>query len=129
MGNPKRVVQAFMPAKISVAGIRLEPFTAATILLLEKLRHPLVDESAQRDLTNQEVMTLVYVLTHPVPDTNALLNQGPDALEAAVMEFAGRIPVGELRPLGQAIRRHFEDALATATGPTAEKKTAAPPKA
>lgn len=125
MANPKRVVKAFLPSEPAPAGLKLQPFTVGTVLLLEKLEHPLVDDAVKRDMSNQETLTLVYVLTHPVPETNALLNQGPEALDAAVMEFAGRIPVSELRPLGQAIRRHFEAALATAGGPT-EKKTTAP---
>lgn len=129
MANPKRVVKAFLPDDTCVAGLTLQPFTVGTILLLEKLNHPLVRDDLKREMTNQEVLTLVYVLTHPVPATNALLHQGPSAFDAAVMDFASTIPVGALRPLGLAIRRHFEAALATATSGgeenSTEKKTTA----
>jgi hypothetical protein len=114
MGNPKRVVRAFIPAATTAAGLTLLPFTAGTILLLEKIEHPIVDDAAKREMTNEEILSLVFILTRPVKESNALLNQGPEAFSDAVMEFAGTIPVGELRPLGQAIREHFKAALETA---------------
>jgi hypothetical protein len=126
MGNPKRVVRAFLPEATKAAGLTLLPFTAGTILLLEKIEHPLVDDTAKREMSNEEVLALVFILTRPVKESNALLNEGPDAFSDAVMEFAGTIPVGELRPLGQAIREHFKAALATAAQPgdAPEKKDA-----
>ena len=115
--NPKRVVRAFLPCSVTVAGLTLQPFTAGTILLLEKIDHPLVDDAAKRDMTNEEVLALLFVLTRPVKESNALLNQGPEAFDDAVMEFAGGIPVARLKEIGAAVRSHFVAALETATPP------------
>lgn len=126
MGNPKRVVRAFLPTEINAAGLKLLPFTAGTILLLEKIEHPLVDEAAKREMTNEEVLSLLFILTRPVKESNALLNQGPDSFGDAVVEFAGTIPVGDLREIGGAIRAHFAAALETAAPAGDHEKKAAP---
>ena len=117
MGNPKRVVQAFIPPAAKAGGLTLRPFTAGTILLLERMEHPLVDDAAKRDMTPEEVLSLVFVLTRPVKESNALLNQGPEAFSDAVVEFADTIPVADLKPVGEAIRAHFKAALSTAAQP------------
>lgn len=116
MGNPKRVVKAFLPGETRVAGLTLFPFTAGTILLLEKIGHPLVDDAAGRDMTNEEVLSLVFVMTRSVKESNALLNDGPETFGNAVMEFAGGIAIADLKPLGMAVRAHFASALETAVG-------------
>ena len=124
MANPKRVVKAFLPEPITVGTLKLQPFTVGTVLLLERLDHPLMDDKAKADMTNDEVMTLVYVLTRPVAESNALYQKSPDDFAAAVLDFAAQIPLAELRPLGEAIRRHFADAVATVMplGGAPEKK-------
>jgi len=117
------VVKAFLPNLQTGCGLELRPFTLSTILLLEKIEHPLVDDAIKRDMTNHEIASLVFVLTHPAVESNALLSHGPDAFDAAVMEAADRIPLAELRSLGMKIRAHFGAALETAAAPGAEKKT------
>jgi len=127
MGNPKRVVRAFMPAKSTAAGLVLLPFTAGMILLLEKIEHPLVDDAEGREMTNEEVLSLLFILTRPVKESNALMNQGPEAFSDAVVEFAGTICVRDLRPIGKAIKEHFGAAMETAAQPgDAPEKKASP---
>jgi hypothetical protein len=125
-GNPKRVVRAFLPDSIRVGSVTLLPFTAGTVLLLEKLEHPLVDDQAKRDMTNEEVMSLLFVLTRPVKESNAVLNQGPEAFEEAVMEFASTIALRDLRSVGEAVRKSFAEAVSTAlpSGPDEKKAPA-----
>lgn len=128
-GNPKRVVRAFLPEPIRVGALTLQPFTAGTVLLLERMEHPLVAGDRvrrSRKMSNDEVMALLFVLSRPVKEAIALMNQGPESFDAAVVEFASTIPLSDLREVGAALRRSFQDAVATATpsGPPEKKAPA-----
>ena len=125
--NPKKVVEAFTASGASIAGIELREFSISTMLVLEKLHSPLVDkvEGAKVKLTDLDVMSLVYVLSHPSAECFALLRDGTKTFDEAVVEFAEGIKPTALPALGDAINKLFARAMSTApmtSGPSSGKK-------
>jgi len=134
--NPKLVVEAFTRGARKVGAITLRPITMGTILVLEKIKCPLVDDSViaaakknkgkfAQNLQNDDVARLIFVLAHTGRESLALLQDGDAAFAAAVLDFMDKIPVSDMPLLGSAITEHFSAAFSTVVGgaAAAEKKT------
>jgi len=132
--NPTRVVEALTAAGVTVAGIALREFTVGTYLVLQKIESPLVmREPGEIQLSDLQVVDLLFVLSRSPVASNALLAQGRAAFDAAVIEFAGGIRMADLPSFESAIRDLMQRASSTAPGEPggAEKKTSStsPPEA
>ena len=125
--NPSVVVDAFLPDTLSVGDIVLRPITAGTILILEKIKSPIVDDkviaAARKNkgkfgaqLSNEDVARIIFILTHPGKESLALWNRGQDVFEQAVYAYMDRIPVADIPALGLMINKHFEKAFSTIIG-------------
>ncbi len=126
MATPKKVVAAFLPDSIKVGELEIRPFTAGTILFLDKINHPLTASGNKKvALSNAEVLTLVYVLSRPIQECLALLRHDPNAFEDAVLAMAEQIPPRALNDLGRAINQQFSASFSThiPSGASGEKKT------
>ena len=136
--NPKIVVDAFLPDLLAIGETTLRPITMGTLLILEKIDSPLVNDAAiaaaKRNkgkftvkLSNDDVARVVFVLTHSGKESLVLLSGGRQAFDSAVYEFLDRIPVSDMPKLGGLITEHFSRAFSTVIGGAddgAEKKTA-----
>ena len=138
--NPRKVVDAFLPGQTSIGDIVFRPITAATILLLEKIDCPLVDDeviaAARKNkgkfdlkFSNDDIARLVFILTHSAKESLALINGGMAAFDVEVYNFLDRIPASDIPALGNVINTHFETAFSTIIGvnPSAGKKNVAEP--
>jgi hypothetical protein len=123
--NPSKTVRALAPKPLRVCGLVLHEFTAGTLLLLQRIEHPLVTSKDAADMTNTQVMQVLYALTRPSREALAKLNEGDDAFEEAVLEMADLIPVSQLADVGRAVAKAWSSAWETglATVPPGEKKT------
>jgi hypothetical protein len=127
MPTPSRVLKAFVPETISVAGLTLEPFTLATFMLLESLDSPFVCEG-KGSPTARDIARAVFLLTRPMEASQKLIAGRREAFDAEVLKFAGGIPAAQLAELGRKIGQHLDTAFATvpqAGGDPAEKKSSA----
>jgi hypothetical protein len=131
---PKKVVGAFFPEPIHIATISgerivLREFSIASLMFLSRISHPLVmHESSGGDkvtMTNDQTMQLLFVLSRPVDECKAILDNGDDEFETAVLKFADTLPVRQLGAIREAVLRTFLRAWETglATIPPGEKKT------
>lgn len=141
--NPTRVVDAMAPVDTQPqgCGVRLGEFTAGTVLLLQQLDHPIirsVQEKAGKaktgkgkaqDMTDMQLMQLVFVLANPAEAVFDLLAQGRAALDREVFRFAGTLPIGALPELGGKVAEAFSRAVSTVmpAGAAPEKKTRSTP--
>lgn len=138
MSIPKKVTRAFFPKAIAITAldgskITLREFSIATLLFLSAIEHPLatgaavVTEKGRSGikLTHKQTLELLYVLTRPVEECKAALDNGDDEFDSAVLKFADTLPVRELGKIRTAVldafARAWETALATI--PEGEKKT------
>ena len=128
--NPKKVVDAFAAAGAKVVGVELREFTMSTIILMEKIDSPLLKPRKRDggvDLSNIEVLRLVYILSKPPAECFRALSAGSAAFDEAVMEFGGSIPISETLELGRRITELFARAMSTAPGGSPGKKKAMSP--
>ena len=123
--NPSKTVRALAPKPLTVCGLTLREFTAGTLLLLQRIEHPLVTAKDAARMSNEQVMQVLYALTRPSREALAKLNEGDDAFDEAVLEMADLIPVSRLAEAGRAVAEAWAAAWATglATVPPGEKKT------
>lgn len=122
--NPAKVVHAFTAGVECVAGVALREVTASTMNILQRLNSPIVrpqKPGVRPELSNEDVIRLLFVLSHPAIACYDLLQR--NAFDAAAIEFADTVKVADLPAVGAAINRLFERAFSTVLAP--EKKTAA----
>ena len=135
--NPKVVIDAMLPAIRSVGEIVLRPITLGVLLMLEKIGSPLVADKnltpgrkpAKPNLSNPDIVRVVFILTHPVAESLVLFNRGADVFDAAVYNYAESIKVSDLPALGSAINEHFVAAFSTIVsdaGKSGSKKNETP---
>jgi hypothetical protein len=132
--NPKKVVNAFFPPVVKIAtldgkDIALREFSIGTMLFLQRLEHPLVTgdlaAGGQIKMSQEETLALLFVLTRPLAECKALLDDGEDAFDTAVLTFAETLPVTKLGQIRAAVLGNFARAWETAlaTMPEGQKKT------
>ena len=126
--NPKKVVEAFAAAGAGSGSIELGEFTISSVILMEKIGCPLLSEKGVKaeDMTNLDVLRLVYILAHLPKESFRALRSGMDEFDATVIEFGGSISIGEVKVLGAKIRDLFAKAMSTAPAATAPESEAGP---
>ena len=116
--NPKRVVEAFTAAGAAAGALHLREFTAGTLLLMQKVDCPLLDEATgkkgRRPLSDMDVMRLVFLLAKPAAESFALLARGLAEFDAAVVEFADTVAIRDLPAIGAQINALYARAMSTA---------------
>lgn len=109
--TPSAVLDAYLPDPASAAGVGLVPVTAGHLLLLEKIRSPLVMPAERR--TQFAIWQALYILSRPARDGRAALAAGK--LEDATLALADSMPASIMEPIVDQLQAHmaaaFENAL------------------
>ncbi|MCE0498797.1 MAG: hypothetical protein LV481_12710 [Methylacidiphilales bacterium] len=104
--TPSTVVDAFAPDPLDVAGIELKPIRMRTWLCLEKIDSPFI-HGAGGEVTIEDLLRALYVITQPAAEVRAALRGGEAALSEAVDAFAERIPLVALPQITAKLAGHL----------------------
>ena len=104
--TPSTVVAAFAPDPLYVAGIEMRPIRMRTWLALEKIDSPFI-HGAGGEISIEDLLRTLYVICAPADKVRAALRAGEAALDAAVDEFAERIPLAELPQITAKLAAHL----------------------
>jgi hypothetical protein len=115
--TPRAILEALFPAEITVAGLKLVPFTSLHYLALEKLGSPLVAENGS-DPTSEDLLVALLVLSAPLKTVRELLRLGTEGVMELILDMAERVPVQQLIGVIPLLKAHIATAFATAV-PTA----------
>lgn len=110
--TPKDVLAALFPDVVTIAGLQLQPVSAIHYLALERLENPLIVSGLET--TTDDLIEALLVLALTPEQVRALLAQGLPAVEARVLDLAGRIAATDLPGLTDVLLRHIAAAFATA---------------
>lgn len=110
MGNPKKIVDAFVPV-----GNKLGEFTPGRMLVLERIKHPLVQPAKKGGIkmSDEEVLTGMFVLATPMRDLYFLLESGLPEFKASVWEYADTIALKDVPEYGQQMNAALDRAMST----------------
>jgi hypothetical protein len=139
--TPKAAMTAMFPPAPRLAGVTLPPISILTYLALEAIDSPLVVGGAPGQKVAVSIAdmatAIALVRTDPVALSELVaryLLRGAEGAEAAgeiramAMQTAAEIPVGQLRPLIDALRAQIERGFTTAVA-MADPESPAPPLA
>jgi len=119
--QPKKVVEAFTATGIQIGKLHLHEFTAATLLIMQKINSPLIGTDKSK-MTDMDILNLVFILAHPAQESYRLLVGGKIVFEEAVIKFADEISIKDIQSVGSAINKLFERAMSTAPGSSSTEK-------
>ena len=120
MSTPKKVVDAFSANGAKAGSLELREFGISTMILMEKIKCPLLEKKT--DLSNLDVLRLMYILSHPPSECFQALEAG--SFDGVVMDFGETISIADVPAIGAKIRELFSRAMSTApSGQEPEKKT------
>jgi hypothetical protein len=126
--TPKVVREALLAGSDhQVAGIKLYEVTLSTLLILEEINSPLVDESAmarKAPMKNMDLMRAIYVFSKHPREAYASFQKGQAAFDAAVIEFGATLSIQQTKEIGEKMGELI--ARATSTILQGEKKTTIP---
>ena len=113
-GTPLAVLEAFFPDSARIGQIALQPVTLSVLMALQKIRSPLL--VAHQDFAMVDIARAACVLTAPIAEIRRLLgvrsaDGGFPEFEAVVELLADRIAASEIKPLGELLNRHLEQAF------------------
>lgn len=123
--TPKVVREALLAGSVhQVAGIQLHEVTLSTLLILEEINSPLVDESAmarKAPMKNMDLMRAIFVFARHPRDSYAAFLSGQATFDSAVIEFGAGISIQAAKELGEKMGELI--ARASSTILQSEKKT------
>ncbi|MFZ4394155.1 MAG: hypothetical protein ACOYOU_00855 [Kiritimatiellia bacterium] len=126
--TPKVVREALLSGSVhTVGGIQLREVTLSTLLILEEINSPLVDEQAKTrkdPMKNMDLMRAIYVFSKHPREAFATFRLGQAAFDAAAIELGASISVPDTKAIGEKMAELI--ARATSTIVSAEKKTTTP---
>ena len=108
--TPKVVIDAFFRKPAVVAGLRLQPFTAAHFMALERMKNPLAEEAAKGTMTGEQILRALAILSTPA---GTVLDMTDAEQEAAVKAIAARTQVPDLIGISQALTLHVHSYFGT----------------
>jgi hypothetical protein len=105
--TPQIVLDAIFRKTLTIAGLKLQPFSMAHFLFLERLRSPLASD-AIGELRGQEILEALVLLSLPGELVLALTDED---LKARVQEAAAKIAVADILGIADKliahVRSHF----------------------
>ncbi|MCX7006607.1 MAG: hypothetical protein NTY53_05055 [Kiritimatiellaeota bacterium] len=110
--TPKAILEALFPDAVTIAGLKLQPISAVHYLALERLENPLIVSGLEAG--TDDLIEALLILSLTPEQARALLAEGLDAVEARVMDLAGRIAAADLPGMTQALLAHISAAFNTA---------------
>ena len=135
---PTRVLEAFLPDELKAAGLELHPVHISSMLVLQKLDHPLyqiaklaangatAEQIAAVEFSTEDILAALYIFTQPSKRVRLEAQRGKAAFQERVMEeLADKLPAQAMQPVAAAILAHFFRAHRTA--PQGEGRGAAGP--
>jgi len=113
MKTPRVVLDAFFPETVTIATVELRhPFTIKHWLALEKIGSPVIAPDGPVKLL--ELCRSLYVCALPASDVFEAVTAGREAMDAAVIELAGRIPLPDAAGILAAVLKHINHGFVTA---------------
>lgn len=110
-GSPSTKKKSDLPATQRTFGhITIPVITVGHILLFQRIDSPLIKEGAT-ELTNQQLVEILYILNTPAAAVLQLLKDGRAAFEDAVVQFAAeKLPVDLVSEIGSALAEQISAA-------------------
>ncbi|WP_043585370.1 hypothetical protein [Geminisphaera colitermitum] len=127
--TPGEVLDAFAPVPLAIGDLTLRDITPGDFILLERIDSPFADQEqlSGGDITLNDMMILVYVLTRPTVEVFAILGRGREAFDREVIALASRFPFPLIEDIAAKIRAKIMQAFASLiTGAPAKKKATTP---
>jgi hypothetical protein len=106
--TPQVVLDAIFRKPITIAGLKLQPFTMAHFLFLERLRHPLAADTIG-ELKGAEILEALVLLSLPGELVLALTEE---ELKARVAAAAAKIAVGDILGIANKLITHVRSYFA-----------------
>ena len=110
--TPQVVLDAIFRKPVSIAGLRMNPFSMAHFLYLEKLHHPLSKESIE-SLTGEQILQALVLLSLP---GEIVLDLAEADLARRVREAAGKVAVADILGISQRLTEHVRSYFAVQPG-------------
>ena len=105
--TPSTVVRAFLPERVTAAGLVLRPLNTEMWLVLEKLDSPFARNTADLTPTIEQIMEAFYVIVTDPDVVNQQLAAGLDSFRQTVRIFARTIPLHEFAGISAALGSHI----------------------
>jgi len=128
--TPKPVLDTLFPKGAKIGGKKVLPLTIASHCYLEALGNPAMEPGGISKISNQQLMELCFVLTHPLTELVALSDElidGDDRTrwERHILLHCDGIPFEEMHHIGQVVGAVIMQATQTmvATAPKKKAKT------
>jgi hypothetical protein len=115
--TPKAILDALFPDAVTVAGLRLQPFTSLHYLALERINSPLVGESAA-DPVCEDLLAALLILSSTPKTLREMLGFGQPLFGQLTLDLAERVPINQLPGIIPLLKAHINTAFAPAV-PTA----------
>lgn len=101
--TPDRSMDAITGAGKMVAGVLVREISLGMAAVLERIGSPLVRQMQDgREMTLRDLLPTMYVMTRPAVDSELLLAEGIEALEAAAVEWGEGYTTAEGLEIAQA---------------------------
>lgn len=126
-GTPLAVLEAFFPDTARIGQITLQPVTLSVLMALQKIGSSLLRAGA--DFSMGDIARATLILTAPIAEIRRLLGERAadgtfPVFEATAELLADRIHASEIKPLGELLNRHLEDAFKNLLPHGVDKATA-----
>lgn len=116
---PSRGRESALACGVQAAGCHVREITLATGALLEQVGSPLMDGRTPENF--MDMLPTFFVMTRPPAESMALLAQGDEAFDAAMIGWADTLPPSAFVDLSKAVRDvNARLARAAGTGAGAE---------
>jgi hypothetical protein len=94
-GNPRRALKALNAAPAKVGRHEVMPATLRMCCVLSEIESPLVRGGAPAPKSLGAWVPTLFAMTRPAAESQRLLSEGRAAFDAAAMEWAGNVQLGE----------------------------------
>ncbi len=106
--TPQVVLNAIFRKPVTISGLRMNPFSMAHFLYLEKLNHPLAKEKVE-GLTGEQILQALILLSLP---GDIVLDLPEEDLAARINAVAGKISVADILGISRQLTEHVHSYFA-----------------
>jgi len=118
--NPSKVIDGLLTCPLKVGSITVRPFTLASQLIFEKLKHRVISETNPK-LSLFESTEMVFVLAGDPEEVNMAVLLGGDDWKVSVLRFADRLKPEDLKVAVALVIRQINTAYAASPAQTEKK--------
>lgn len=124
--TPPEILDALFPDGTHIGGHRVHPLSVSAYVFLQKRKNPICEEGGLAKMSNEQLLELCFVITHPLSECSEILAEGgEEAWEEAYMTFGDKIPFHHMEDVGYKVGAVVHQAMATVMPTQPAKKKAA----